>query len=88
MSDGSTLGAPSGERGPQPPSATPREVAEALPSARFGKFVRTEKLGAGGMGEVWKAWDSDLARWVALKFLKGGDDEEIALAGTDRSATW
>jgi hypothetical protein len=56
----------------------PREVEEALPSARFGKFVRTEKLGAGGMGEVWKAWDTELNRWVALKFLKGGDDEEIA----------
>ncbi len=59
-------------------SSVPEEVAGALPSDRFGKFVRTRKLGAGGMGEVWRAWDTELDRWVALKFLKGGDDEEIA----------
>jgi serine/threonine-protein kinase len=41
-----------------------------------GKFVRAEKIGAGGMAEVWKAWDSELGRWVALKFLKSDDPEE------------
>ncbi len=59
-------------------SGIPAEVAQSLPSARFGPFVRVKKLGAGGMGEVWKAWDLELNRWVALKFLKGGDEQELA----------
>ncbi len=56
-------------------SIVPPGVQSADPSARFGKFVRTRKLGSGGMGEVWQAWDAELGRWVALKFLKGGDED-------------
>ncbi|MCE9582437.1 MAG: serine/threonine protein kinase, partial [Planctomycetes bacterium] len=56
----------------------PPEIATATATARFGKFVRLKKLGQGGMGEVWQAWDVPLGRWVALKFLTGGDETEIA----------
>ncbi|MBI2921782.1 MAG: protein kinase [Planctomycetes bacterium] len=57
--------------------AVPAEAAQAGASARFGKFIRTERLGAGGMGEVWKAWDTGLSRWVALKFMREQEASEI-----------
>lgn len=35
--------------------------------SRIGHFELLERLGAGAMGEVWKAWDSRLRRAVAIK---------------------
>ncbi len=65
--------------GPPPspePVDVPAEVLAAPASARFGPFILVSMLGRGGMGEVWKAWDSVLTRWVALKFLKSPDPGE------------
>jgi tetratricopeptide (TPR) repeat protein len=61
-------------------SPIPPEVQEALktPENRFGRYARTTLLGQGGAGEVWKAWDLELERWVALKFLKYENTQELA----------
>jgi len=47
-------------------------------SATVGRYVLDAKLGAGGFGEVWKAHDPQLQRWIALKLMKGGEPDEEA----------
>ena len=43
---------------------------EAFEAKRLGQYVLTERLGAGGMGEVWKAEHSLLVRPAAIKLIK------------------
>ena len=48
---------------------------------RLGPYEVTGRLGAGGMGEVWRATDSRLGREVAIKVLPAGfiqDSERLS----------
>lgn len=56
----------------------PAEVRQAArdPDRRFGRYVLVKEVGRGGSGVVWKAWQRDRNRIVALKMLS--HDSETA----------
>jgi serine/threonine protein kinase len=61
-------------------------VDEALsPGERLGSYEVIDRLGSGGMGEVYRARDTRLGRTVALKVLRAGSDPEL-LYRLDREA--
>ena len=52
------------------PSPTPGSLLNAFsPGTRFGKYEILQRLGTGGMGEVYRAKDTHLGRQVAIKII-------------------
>ena len=61
-------------------------MTQALaPGARVGSYEVIDRLGSGGMGEVYRARDTRLGRTVALKVLRKDADPEL-LRRLDREA--
>jgi serine/threonine protein kinase len=65
---------------PEPPRAAAHAPPTGSGSVIAGRYTLVEKLGEGGMGEVWVAAQTEpVKRRVAVKLIKAGMDTEAVL---------
>jgi serine/threonine-protein kinase len=72
------------ERWARPARPPTGELGQTL--SRLGKFQLVELLGTGAFGNVYKAWDGELERIVALKIPRPGAGEPDRFVKEARSA--
>ncbi len=70
------------------PQEPPRDSHDLRRGARVGRYLVIDRLGAGGMGVVYAAYDPDLDRRVALKLLgaRARTSSQVALSRLLREA--
>jgi serine/threonine protein kinase len=64
-------------------SGSKPDCSPLRPGDRVGRYVVRNRLGRGGMGVVWGAYDPVLGRRVALKLVRHRDDVESIEANVD-----
>jgi WD40 repeat protein/serine/threonine protein kinase len=68
------------------PRAASSTLGEDLRGSLIGRFMVLRKLGEGGMGQVYAAYDTDLDRKVAIKILRSNYQSATAIARLTREA--
>lgn len=71
---------PTGSSDDLPPLLPPLEVGRLLEGEQLGQFELRQFVGGGGMGVVFRGWDTALNREVAVKVLshdQSGDEETV-----------
>jgi len=54
------------------------------PFQQFGQYELRKRIGRGGMGEVYEAYDSVMKRSVALKLMRTDREDEISSVDRER----
>jgi tetratricopeptide (TPR) repeat protein/predicted Ser/Thr protein kinase len=67
-------------------SIAARMFGAAADPVKIGRFTVLKRLGAGGMGVVYAAYDTELDRKVAIKLLRGVDEEGAHITRLRREA--
>src|SRR5690606_12022887 len=63
-----------------------RLFGAAAEPVEIGRYRVLKRLGAGGMGVVYSAYDNELDRKIAIKLLRGVDEDGAHMARLKREA--